>query len=720
MKLPHTTTPKQITASVNQMTTANTPFRVPVKAQAGLQQLLTSAWNMSYMNWNIREQLREKDLIYMREQDYTQEQWRARLANQRGDPNRLQNITVPIVAPQVESAVVYQSSVFLSGNPLFGVVAPPQYQDAARQMETIIDDQAIRGSWAAEFLMYFRDGFKYNLSAIEVAWNRRIVPVLETDVSISTKEAIPKQIIWEGNTIKRWDLYNTFWDTRVAPRNIPEAAEFVGKTEIMSRIQLKMFINSLPDRMESNLKQAFESGWGGANTSYDKYYVPFVNPAALLSVTDPRATTDWMAWAGLLESNNQQKIQYQNMYQVNTLYARIIPSDFGLEVPSKNTPQIWKFIFVNGQVLIYAERQTNAHDLIPVFFHQPKEDGLDYQTKSFQDEVTPFQQAGSFLLNSAFSARRRALSDRALYDPSRVAEKEMNNPSANAKIPVRAAAYGKPLNEAVFPFPFRDDQSGQALQEMQQMMQFANMASGQNQAQQGQFVKGNKTLFEYDSVMQNANGKNQNIAIGYEVRTFSRIKEVLKLNILQYQGPTSIYSASQDREVRVDPVALRNAVMTFKISDGLLPTDKIINGETFSQFLQFGLQSQQIAQGYNIPDMFTYLMKMRGADLKPFQKSQSQIEYENAVQQWQQMAAIAAQQGQQFAAPQPTPQQFGYNPDARLGTSGGQSEQTIMEQVTALQGLGSASPNTPQQQALIKQSEQPLETQTAPKPSTNI
>ena len=701
------------------MTTTATPFRLKKQSQAALQQFLTSAWNMSYLNWNIREQLRQKDLVYMREQDYTKEQWRARLANMYGDPSKLQNVTVPIVMPQVESAVVYQSAVFLSGNPMFGVVATPQFADAAQQMEAIIEENSIRGAWPAEFMMWFRDGFKYNLSAIEVAWECKKVPSLEMDVIQSAQQAIPKQVAWEGNVVRRWDMYNTFWDTRVEPKDVPEKGEFAGRTEIMSRIQLKQFIATLPDKMDSNIKEAFESSWGGANTSYDKYYVPFVNPMALLSVTDPRATTDWMAWAGLANSD-QQKIQYSNMYQLNTLYARILPSDFDIDVPARNTPQIWKFIFVNGQVLIYAERQTNAHNMIPVFFHQPMEDGLAYQTKSFQDNITPFQQIASTLMNSAISARRRAISDRALYDPSRIDAKEINNPASNAKIPVRSAAFGKPLGEAVYPFPFRDDQSGQAMQEMQQMMQFANIASGQNQAQQGQFVKGNKTLFEFDSTMQNANGRNQNIAIGYENRTFSKIKEVLKLNILQYQGRSQLYSPAQNQMVEIDPATLRKATLTFRISDGLLPSDKIINGDTFSQLLQFGFQVPQIGQGYNVPDMFTYLMKMRGADIKPFQKPNTQVEYEKAAQQWMQLAQMAMQAGQPFNIPQPTPQQFGYDPNARTGESPRTSTTSIYDQLTGTMQLGSQSPNTPMQAALQRSAAQPLETSTPPNPTTTI
>jgi hypothetical protein len=65
------------------------------------------------------------DLSYMRENDLTKANQRAKLANAYGDADKYQNIVMPVVMPAVESAVVYQSSVFLTGNPIFDVVSDP-------------------------------------------------------------------------------------------------------------------------------------------------------------------------------------------------------------------------------------------------------------------------------------------------------------------------------------------------------------------------------------------------------------------------------------------------------------------------------------------------------------------------------------------------------------------------------------------------------------------
>jgi hypothetical protein len=212
-------------------------------------------------------------------------------------------------------------------------------------METVIEDQATRGGWSAEFIKFFRDCFKYNLGAVELAWSRKVTAALETDLSFSNSQAKPKEVVWEGNAVKRLDLYNSFWDTRCYPVEVPYKGEYAGYIEPMSRIALKQFIQELPDKLVSNIVPAFESG-----VVSNDYYIPDLNPDSLEDV-NLRASTNWLAWAGM---GGEQKIAYKDMYEVTTIYARILPADFSLKVPAPNTPQVWKFIIVNGQTLIYA------------------------------------------------------------------------------------------------------------------------------------------------------------------------------------------------------------------------------------------------------------------------------------------------------------------------------------------------------------------------------
>jgi len=630
---------------------------------------------------SVRSEYEKIDKDYQREVDKTVDQLRAKQANEADDPNRFQNMTVPVVMPQVETAVTYQTSVFLTGDPLFAVVSDPSFIDEAVQMTSILENNSIRGGWVREFILFFRDGMKYNFAPIEATWDRDVTYTIETDTSRSLKQGVPKEVIWNGNKLNRWDPYNTFLDTSVSPTELYKDGEFVGRTQLMSRIKLKSFIAELPDVITANVRTAFESTHSNpASAATDagsmSYYVPRINPKTPETIL-AKGETNWMKWAALASTNDRQ-INYKDSYQVTTLYCRILPSEFGLIVSNSNTPQIYKLIIVNHSIIIYAEQQTNAHKYLPVLIGQPLEDGLDYQTKSLATNGAPFQALASAYMNSIIASRRRAISDRTLYDPSRITSAAINSANPSAKIPVRPAAYGKNISESVYSFPYREDQAASSIQQIQMILGLSNQLSGQNQASQGQFVKGNKTLQEFDSVMNNANGRDQMASILLESQVFVPMKEIFKIDILQFQGGGTVYNRDQEKQIEIDPVALRKAVLNFKISDGLTPAAKLINADSFATALQVIGSSPQIGAGYNLPQMFSYLMKTQGAAISAFEKSPEQTAYEQALGAWQGLQQLAIEKGLDpktlGLGPMPTPEQFGYDPAANKPTPEGTTD----------------------------------------------
>src|SRR5205823_3514317 len=104
----------------------------------------------------------------------------------------------------------------------------------------------------------------------------------------------------------------------------------------------------------------------------------------------------------------------------------------------------------------------------------------------------------------------------------------------------------------------------------------------------------------------------------------------------------TIYNPEKQQDIEIDPVALRKATLQFKISDGLIPEDKLINEDVLMVAFQQMGSSPQIGAAYNIGPLFSYLMKAQGADIAPFEKSPEQMAYEQAMGQWQQLCAQIA------------------------------------------------------------------------------
>lgn len=641
--------------------------------------------------YNIRSALEVIDREYYREYAWTLEQARARAANRSGDITKFQDIIIPIVMPQVETFVTYQTSVFLTGNPLFGVVSDAKYEDAALAMEARINQEAIRFGWKSELIKFFRDCGKYALGACEVSWDKITTPKFEMDDKGNTKI---NNIIWEGNRVKRWDMYNTFWDTNVHPHKLASEGEFAGTNELLTRINLKQRIANLGDDViVANVTKAFESP-----TPMNEYYIPQINPAALSSlVTLATGQDDWFSWVGV-DPNNRSAIAYRHTYILTTIYIRLLPSDAGIKAPQPNTPQVWKFLIVNFSIIIYAERLTNAHNLIPVLMAVPNDDGIKYQTKSPASNVQPLQNTATAVSAAMVAALRRSIGDRAIYNPLYINKKDVNSANPQAKIPTTPAAYaGVPLSEIYHQIPFSNDQFPVYSQTVSQCMGYADIVTGQNKAQQGQFVKGNKTLHEYDNVMQNANGRSQLTAIAFEDDFFTPLKWIISTNILQYNvSPEELYHPAEERNVTVDPLILRNAVLHFNISDGLLPTDKIINADAWQTAMQVVGSTPAIGSAYKFADMFSYLMKTQGANIKQFEKSPEAQQYEQALQAWQQTVLQLAKVNKDITPdkypPQPLPEQFGLdkqgNPvadDSKAASSTPQQSPSIMQMVLSLQ-----------------------------------
>lgn len=609
----------------------------------------------------FRNACEEIDRQYMREKNYTTEQWQARLSNMRGDSSKLQDVTVPIIMPQVESALVYMANVFCSGYPIFGVETDPSNAQAGIAMDAIMGENAVTAGWVRQMIMFFRDGLKYNWHGLENEWQQKNVYSVEGDTS-GVGKVKSKTTIWNGNSLKRLNPYNTLWDIRVPLAEVHKRGEYAGYFEIHSRIDLLNWINDQPVRPSQNLiDRALQSGNVTSSIAGDStqgYYMPLINPFPLMSPSEV-GFMDWFNWSGLDGQNAGDATRGRaGMYERLRLYVRIVPRDYGLNTPGDDAdvPQIWKLEIINNQVILFCDRQTNAHNFFPTVFGQPIEDGLGLQTKSFATNVQSMQEVATALANAYIATQRRSVSDRMFYNPMYVSHKNMKSTDPAAKIPVLPAAYGKPLNEVAYQIPFDDRQSPTLLSGVDRAVDWANSINGQNPAQQGQFVPGNKTQQEYSDTMGHGNGRNQLMAMETDAQIFTDIKTMMKLNILQYQQDGTVYSQGLKTEVNVDVTSLRNTAVNYKISDGMLPTDKLLNSDDFTVALQSISNSPTLGAGYNVADVFSYLMKQKRVDLTPFQKSQEQMMYEQQTSAWQQVAMEAIKAGQP-PPPQPQPSQ---------------------------------------------------------------
>lgn len=616
----------------------DTPIKLTADQHTKLLQYVTNVYMfLGGKDLNLRAALEWRDRVYYRETDWTAEQLKARWANYWGDAKKIQNITVPVVQPQVEATVGYLAEVFCTGEPFFGVVSPPDQVDSGLQMESVISDNSRRLGWRAEYIKCFRDGLKYNLMAMEKAWEQKKVFSIINDPSKRLETSgVSAEEMYAGNFARRVDLYNVILDTRVRPNENHRRGEFAGYVDLYPRTDLKQLTIDLGSDSTMNITNAFSSDCGSymvGNNTPGSYYIPLVNPMALINQNNTSGT-NWSSWLSGISGNGT--LEYRDLYEVAIIYARFLPSDFGLKLPAPNTPQIFKMIVVNKRWIIFMKRMTNAHNFLPIVVGQPFDDGLGYQAKSFGDNVTPYQEMATSLWTSGIESKRRLVFDRLFYDPSRISKTDIDKTSSVARIPVKPGAYGKPVSEAVFASQYRDDNVVGLLQMAAQVQTMAQQANGTNNVQQGQFQKGNRTRAEFETVMNKSDWHPRLLAITLEDTWFAPLKEIVKMNIIQYQGPAELYNFQAQTNVQVNPQDLRKAVLQFKLTDGQTPSEKLLSLETLSQVAQLGMAVPAINAQYDIVGMLLYSWKTQGAYwLDNFKRTPEQVQQYLATQQAQ-------------------------------------------------------------------------------------
>lgn len=525
------------------------------------------------------------------------------------------DVTPPIVASQVDSYVAYLADVFLSGSPIFPVVSNPSNKKYAEQLETLLDDHATLGGYVRQLLLMLKDGVKYNYCAIECDWDAVNQFSVAADFSTGNGRALSRSDKF-FTKIKRLNMRNVVRDPDVAIGDIAELGDYAGYVEVISRTKLKRELNNLTKSGQVyNADKAMSSSGATTTGNAPNYNEDPIISAYVSSTSLNKQGVDWDVWFEHGAKGKRSTGSYGSMFERFVLYARIQPADFGISAPQPNTPQIWKFIIINGQHLICAKRIISAYDYLPILFGQPLEDGLGYQTQSVAEGEIPFQSAAATLFNIRFAGARRAVSDRGLFRNDMISAENVNAKGAAAKIPVTITALSNlKLSDAYYSIPFSNQGLENVMQDAQMMVGFSKELHGLNAPRQGQFQKGNKSVKEWDDTMAGSDGRLRLPALVMEHQLFGPLKSILVLNVFQYGDDAVVVSQKSGEQVIIKMDELRKQVLAFKVADGYTPKAKLASVDAIAQGMTMVSTSPLLQQAYGamLPGMFAHLMSLMG------------------------------------------------------------------------------------------------------------
>lgn len=551
----------------------------------------------------------------------------------------------PIIISQVDSMVAYLGEVFLSGYPLFPVVANPDKREDAEALEGMIQDHLTLSESIPDLQLLLRDAVKYNLWALEADWEpiKTYTPYMDI-IDLSSGASKNKEDIKHINSLNRLNLRNTHYDDRVEISKVDSEGDFAGYTKIYTRNNLKDLLNYLSNEKLLSDNSVVNSALGSGTEYNDWRDDPVVSDWT--QTANRPGITNWDVFGGWTDTPEQSDGYKRSVacndsgtYLVHKFYIRIIPSDFDMKIPNRNSVQVFKVRMVNRDSIISVEPYTGANGRLGIFFGQALEDGMELQTQSFAELATPIQNASTRLFNARFMAANRAIEDRALVNTDMIRMSDVNKPNPIAKIPVKAnGLQDNVMDNAYKSIPFSWQGTEGLVQDAMTITSWASDLSGINKAQQGQFTKGNRTMYEFNSINSSAENRQRLVALVLEYRLFQKAKDQMKLNILQFGEDTIITSPRSNKPLQVSIEQLQQAGLQFEVSDGYTPKSKMANTDSLMAITNLIATSPILQQqmGSQLPAMIAQLATLMG--VRGFDQF-SQV----AVQQWQEQMALMQQ-----------------------------------------------------------------------------
>lgn len=546
---------------------------------------------------------------------YNQEPCTPDLMDSTGKFKDAYDYIIPMVKPDVDAVSDYLINTFLSANQLLTVVAGPNDEEGRKQMQAVISESSDVFKYQEELSVVIREAVRYNVAAMDVSWET-IVSKTVANGGDNFSAATVQNVTFSGNRIKRVSPYNLFYDNNIPANKVTQEGDFAGYIERLSVTQLYKLFGSLKDAGYITNHETKEL-WASSPISTN-FYTPEINSKQTL----PRGKGTWAEFFDNHITTKDKGSAYTSHHDVTTIYVRIIPQLFGMDVPAAEVVQIWKFIVVDDQFIIYAEREVNAHELLNILIAVPQVEGLESQTKSLAEVLIPYQSLSSELWQIRRASLYRAVDDRGIYDPKLVSKADMESKNPRKKVPLKPNANrdAKP-HEAYYPIPFNSESTRSLDGEIANIRGYANELAGTNNTVRGQFQKGNKTRYEYQDVQQNAISSQVVMALMLEVQVFSHLKRIIKMNILLNQGEAELFDSKTKAAVNIDPVALRKAALSFKIADGVANTKSIINIDALREAMMFIGQSPEFQMEYDIGKLMAHILSLENADLTDYKRT---------------------------------------------------------------------------------------------------
>jgi hypothetical protein len=543
-------------------------------------------------------------------------------------------VEAPLAVSQLESMTAMLVEVFLSGYPIFGVVSNSKQIAAAEQIETLIAHYSLQGGWHTALERILHSAVKHRVTAFALDTQYRYsLPMYTKGASQEPKAQLCPKIVAP-------DLYNVFVDVTQSPVNMQTQGTIFGYSEIMSRIGVKEMLLAIARAGIPDAEGlANTDKWEDTDFPYARYKLSPVHFNLQTSSGVDQWSTFWGASASLESTIGFMRAYYpEKPYLVTTVYLKCLPEDFHLKVPNARHPQILRLVLINFEYIVHYNIISTPNNMLPAGMVDLNNDGMAYVGASGVEKLHAMQYASSAILNAMVMGADRAVGDRAIYDPMYLDPGNLEKTKGAGFIPVTKslAVQGVNMQNIYEAIPFDGSLLVHLPGLLSQLLTMSQYTMGINDFTQGIPRKGNRTLGEFSEVQGNSNMRIQVPAMLLEHQLFVPLRLLVKTWITQKATPTTVINHRLRRQVEITSEILSSLDYEFSLSTGFFDKSKLAGTPVLAEAFQVLQQNPQLAQRYNVADLFAHLMSLMGVqDLAQYIYTPEELQQQQQQQQQQ-------------------------------------------------------------------------------------
>lgn len=528
---------------------------------------------------------------------------------QRGEGNpQYVTLQMPYSYGLMLAAHTYWTNVFLSRSPILQYMTRHgAAQGGSEQAVTaLMDYQTQVGQMVVPWMFWLMDTPKYGVGWVGHYWENQVIrtaKIVEEQTTfggfVTGKTQKVKRTVdipgYQGNRVYNIRPQDAFPDPRYSLANF-QKGEFFGRYTELSWLDLHegaltkryMNIDVLKKKADGKYQDP-DRDMGSGN-----FDIPGENLDMFKDLGIPKT--------GIVAS-----------YE---MYVHLIPKMWGLGNGDRR--ELWVFVVANNEVIISARPLGALHDQFPVDNMEYEIDTHSMFKRSMLEVMQPLNDTLTWLVNSHFYAVRKSLNNQFVYDPMRVRGADITDPEQGLLIRLKPDATGTKISDVIQQLP-TTDVTRSHLSDMKVVMEMMQRVAGVNDTIMGMMSAGGRqTAQEVRSASTGAISRLKTQAEFMSAIGFAPHSARLLQTTQQHLDIERRYRIAGDllpgsaQEILVGPEQIAG-MYDFVPVDGTLPVDKFALASLWKEIMVQIANIPQIAQTYDLGQIFAYTAQLAGA-----------------------------------------------------------------------------------------------------------